>query len=738
VNLDGFALPVKKLKGTDPVEMLDLSGKNLGVASAVVIASLISVNGGLTVTNLLHNSLDAESAKMLAEVAKQKSISLCGIRRDQTTADFSEEYLKPPDTILLASDLSQAVVTGALTMLFLAQNMLGEEGTKAICEALEQNKTLKELDISGAEYESNIGGSAGAKHVAKMLGVNGSLTSVKLRGNKLGGEGWGAIFAAICGNKDSKIMSMDASSESIGPAGVKQIAEALRTSVTGGLTCVDVRYNRITGDGAAQLSAAVLGNLKIEMFNKIPIKEMRADSFTELDLMWKGLCVEGGMVVAGLIPVMGSLTKLSLAWNYLKEKGTKAICEALKQNKTLKELDLSGHNNIGGEAGSKHVADMLGVNGGLTALDLSNNELKDEGVSAVCKAIQSNKETKLASLNFKNNGIGPVGANAVAAMVAVTGALTMLSLARNRLGEEGTNAICEALEQNKSLKELDISGAGNHAGIGGSASAKHVANMLGVNGGLTSLNLSDNQLCGLDCHGRGTYTAEGITAIADALRVNGSLTKIDVSWNIFGPEGAKVFADALRVNGGLTALDLSNNNLKDEGVSAVCKAIQSNKETKLASLNFKNNGIGPVGANAVAAMVAVTGALTVTNLLNNGLDAEYAKMLAEVAKQKGFSLCGIRRDQTTADFHCKDLKPPDAILLASDLSQASVTGALTKLSLAGNKLEEEGTKAVCEALKKNKTLKELDLSGYNNIGGEAGAKHVADMLGVNGSLTKIE
>ena len=50
VNLDGYALLVKKLKGTDPVETLDLSGKgeNLGVASLVVIASLISVNGALT------------------------------------------------------------------------------------------------------------------------------------------------------------------------------------------------------------------------------------------------------------------------------------------------------------------------------------------------------------------------------------------------------------------------------------------------------------------------------------------------------------------------------------------------------------------------------------------------------------------------------------------------------------------------------------------------------------------
>ena len=47
VNLDGFALPIKTFNGTDPVESLDFSDKGLGVASAVVIASLISVNSSL-------------------------------------------------------------------------------------------------------------------------------------------------------------------------------------------------------------------------------------------------------------------------------------------------------------------------------------------------------------------------------------------------------------------------------------------------------------------------------------------------------------------------------------------------------------------------------------------------------------------------------------------------------------------------------------------------------------------
>ena len=100
----------------------------------------------------------------------------------------------------------------------------------------------------------------------------------------------------------------------------------------------------------------------------IPVQMMREDSFSELDLSAKNIGVEGGMLLAYLVPAMGSLT----------------------------------------------------------ALDLSSNKLMDEGVSAVCEAILSNKETKLASLNFVYNAIGPVGANSVAAMVSVTGSLTKM------------------------------------------------------------------------------------------------------------------------------------------------------------------------------------------------------------------------------------------------------------------------------------------------------------------------
>jgi len=229
-----------------------------------------------------------------------------------------------------------------------------------------------------------------------------------------------------------------------------------------------------------------------------------------------------------------------------------------------------------------------------------------DGFALPVKKLKGTDPVETLDLSGKNLGVA--SAVVIASLISVNGGLTKLSIAKNKLGHEGTKTICEALEQNKTLKELDISGEMfGKSNIGGTAGVKHVAKMLGVNGGLTSLDLSNNLLCGVNQMASGTYTAEGITAIAEALRVNGALT----------------------------ALNLSSNRLKDEGVSAVCEAIHSNKETKLALLNIENNGIGPVGVNAVAAMVVVTGSLTKIDVSCNSFGPEGAKVFADALRVNG-------------------------------------------------------------------------------------------------------
>ena len=46
-SVDGHALPIDELKGTKPTEKISLSRKDLGVASAIIIASCIKGNGVL-------------------------------------------------------------------------------------------------------------------------------------------------------------------------------------------------------------------------------------------------------------------------------------------------------------------------------------------------------------------------------------------------------------------------------------------------------------------------------------------------------------------------------------------------------------------------------------------------------------------------------------------------------------------------------------------------------------------
>jgi Ran GTPase-activating protein (RanGAP) involved in mRNA processing and transport len=284
---------------------------------------------------------------------------------------------------------------------------------------------------------------------------------------------------------------------------------------------------------------------------------------------------------------------------------------------------------------------------------------------------------------------------------------------------------------------------------------------------VSQLDLSYNQLCGIDNDGEGQYNAEGITAIADALRVNGGLTSLNLSSNqlcgvnlssnqlravrsdyrgrengTYNAEGIIAIADALRVNGGLTKLSLARNKLEEEGTKAICEALEQNttlKELDISGGYSRGSNIdGSAGVKHVAKMLAVNGGLTSIDLLGNHLDAESAKMLAEVAKQKGMSLCGIQHGQTTAYFCRQGLEPPDAILLASDLSQAFVTGALTELSMYGNCFGDEGARAICEAIQSNKGTKLVSLNMAGNNIGQVGAKSVAAMVAVTGALTEVD
>ena len=223
----------------------NFAGQHLGPADAILISSDL-VTGALAVTNLMRNELDAESAKMLSEVAKLKGISLCGIQRNQTTADFSKQSLKPPDAILLASDLSQAVVTGGLTTIDLSDNQLcgiwtdyddknyTAEGITAIADALRVNGRLTSFNLSGNNLTHYGRDMTGITKLATALGVNGALTELSIFGNHVGDVEICAICEAIQSNKETKVASLNFGYNCMGPVGANAVAAMV--AVTGSLT----------------------------------------------------------------------------------------------------------------------------------------------------------------------------------------------------------------------------------------------------------------------------------------------------------------------------------------------------------------------------------------------------------------------------------------------------------------------------------------------------------------------
>ncbi|XP_004364145.2 hypothetical protein CAOG_03306 [Capsaspora owczarzaki ATCC 30864] len=185
----------------------------------------------------------------------------------------------------------------------------------------------------------------------------------------------------------------------------------------------------------------------------------------------------------------------------------------------------------------------------------------------------------------------------------------------------------------------------------------------------------------------------GAWAIAEALKVNTTLTWFYLDSNQIGDAGAQAIAEALK-DKPLAELKLGGNRIGDAGARAIAEALKVNKT--LTQLEFGDNPIGDVGAQAVAEALTVNKTLTRLSLWSSQIGDAGARAIAEALK---------------------------------------VNKTLTQLDLGDNQIGDVGAQAVAEALKVNKTLTRLSLS-CNRIG-DAGAVAIAEALTVNKTLTEL-
>ena len=119
--------------------------------------------------------------------------------------------------------------------------------------------------------------------------------------------------------------------------------------------------------------------------------------------------------------------------------------------------------------------------------------------------------------------------------------------------------------------------------------------------------LDRNQLCGVDEDGEGTYTAEGIIMLSDALKINATLTSLRCAIQLTFPIWkVSAAADTFVL---FPSGSLRDNNLGIEGWCAIFTALRDNKDNQIESWDLSQQGINVEIAKVLAEYVSASTAL---------------------------------------------------------------------------------------------------------------------------------
>ena len=179
-------------------------------------------------------------------------------------------------------------------------------------------------------------------------------------------------------------------------------------------------------------------------------------------------------------------------------------------------------------------------------------------------------DTSVTELKIKGCGMNAAGAAALAKALEKNDTLTTLDISSNEIKDAGATSLFAALEKNKRLTTLNIG-----ANRVGDETAKAFASLLEKNVRLTTLYMYGNK--DMDPYYDNIITPAGGAALGPALEKNSTLTTLDISHQMIGPEGAAALAGALgkEKNQTLTTLFCQDNKIREAGAESFEAALKN-------------------------------------------------------------------------------------------------------------------------------------------------------------------
>ena len=213
------------------------------------------------------------------------------------------------------------------------------------------------------------------------------------------------------------LTELDLRSNMIGPVGAISFRQALSRRCPP-LASLDLKENVLGNDGAASIAALIV----------------RCHSLTYLNLSANHIGDFGAADIAPSVRYT-SIKKLVLNGNRIGDKGAASLATALSRHGIV-ELGLGA--NLIANAGAGALAEMIVSNSTLSSVDLHGNRIENGGAEALALAL---KDASLANINLDNNWIKDAGAIHLADVLIANPRFTTLSLAGNRYGSPGAQAL---------------------------------------------------------------------------------------------------------------------------------------------------------------------------------------------------------------------------------------------------------------------------------------------------------
>eukprot|EP00767_Chilomastix_cuspidata_P004030 gnl/Chilomastix_cuspidata/4158.p1 GENE.gnl/Chilomastix_cuspidata/4158~~gnl/Chilomastix_cuspidata/4158.p1 ORF type:complete len:748 (+),score=245.67 gnl/Chilomastix_cuspidata/4158:116-2359(+) len=174
-----------------------------------------------------------------------------------------------------------------------------------------------------------------------------------------------------------------------------------------------------------------------------------------LDLSKIGLNSEHCYFVAEIIRARPRLRRLNLGNNRIRANGARIISQSLADPRCRLEVLHLEHNGLG-PSGAEFLARALNTNQKLWRIGLGYNQIRHEGVQALCSSLINHNHT-LRGLDIANNYAGDRGARAVAEMLRYNSSLQLLRMWDPTMTLDAGNVVLAALrEANETLLELGI------------------------------------------------------------------------------------------------------------------------------------------------------------------------------------------------------------------------------------------------------------------------------------------